>query len=170
MKISDLKFGMVVELKNGRLCLIEPTYNYSCLSVKEYLNNGEIENNVQFRNIIDASLECRLSDFNDNLIDNDICGEDFSIVKIYEDYTLKNLLWERKETLLTDDEREWLSAVIKPFRDKVECIEVEGKNFLYLEFTLNCEDAFYLPYIQNLPFKFKGLEKDKKYTLEELGL
>lgn len=93
------------------------------------------------------------------------------VVEEYKDYTLKNLLWERKVQLLTDDEREWLSAVIKPFRDKIFDIEISSDNEDETYISIDVEgDSVSLSYIRNLPFKFKGLKFGKCYTLEELGL
>lgn len=172
MDKSDLEFGNVVELKNGMLCLIEPTYNHKGSSVEDYLI-GASEHNVQFRNIKNAQLELCLSDCYSDLTAT-ACLDDCTIIKVYEDYTLKNLLWERKEALLTDEEREWLSAVIKPFKDEVECVVLEKSGYKdkigYLTIRLQNNDEFFTPYLDKLPFKFKGLELDKAYTLEELGL
>lgn len=75
------------------------------------------------------------------------------------------------EPILTDKEREYLSTVIKPFRDRVkyiakyeydtneQFIEIEINDVLPLIFPLFEENEYY-----------KGMEVDKKYTLEELGL
>ena len=170
MKKNDLKFGMVVELKNGSLCLVEPIYGCNGSSVKGYLID-EPERTVQFRNLKTAEWETTLLAYNSNLI-NDSDGH--SIIKIYEDYTLKNLLWKRKEVLLTNEEKEWLAAVIKPFRDKVECINLDkpwnGKKAGYINIKLHNNDSLFTPSFNSLPFKFEGLEFKKDYTLEELGL
>ena len=85
--------------------------------------------------------------------------------------------WEiYEEPILTDKEREYLSAVIKPFRERTEyimkfrspswehlkiCVEsnifIENKEII----TLPCFEANSM---------YKGMEVDKHYTLEELGL
>lgn len=75
--------------------------------------------------------------------------------------------------ILTDKEKEYLSAVIKPFRDSVVAI-IKCKYDDYYEFIqieVNQERYEYV----NLPnFKsgtmYKGMELDKEYTLNELGL
>lgn len=75
--------------------------------------------------------------------------------------------------ILDDKEREYLSNVIKPFRNSVVAI-IKCKYDDYYEFIqieVNQERYEYV----NLPnFKkdimYKGMEIDKGYTLEELGL
>ena len=88
---------------------------------------------------------------------------------------LKNLEWlnqEYKEPILDDVEREYLSAVIKPFREKISCIRKskdsrKGKNYIKIEF---CDgDCMFFPNLSNNAM-YKGMELDRNYTLEELGL
>lgn len=88
--------------------------------------------------------------------------------------------WEEyKEDILDEEEKKYLSAVIKPFRDRVKYIK---KIDMYLGCNKDAEyifgelgnendvvDAFSLPYFPEGTM-YKGMETDKKYTLEELGL
>ena len=77
---------------------------------------------------------------------------------------------EHNEPILDDEEREYLSAVIRPFRKSVISIE---KSIIYGEGEVICIDTdksdIVLP-----PFEkgtmYKGMEADREYTLEELGL
>ena len=84
----------------------------------------------------------------------------------------KWLCEEYKEPILDDVEREYLSAVIKPFRKKILCIRKskdprKGKNYIKIEF---CDgDRMFFPNLSNDEM-YKGMELDKNYTLEELGL
>ena len=171
MTKRDLKFGNVVELRNGRLCLIEPTFNHYEGYVKSYLNNGESEDRIHIRNIKNAELECRLNDYREDLTNS---LDSYTIIKVYKDYTLTKLLWEREKPLLTPEEKEWLSSFIKPFRDKVVNISIQSdygddyENYIHIEML---EDDFInLPYTKNLPFKFDGLKIDEYFSLEDLGL
>lgn len=76
---------------------------------------------------------------------------------------------EYKPPVLDDVEKAYLSAVIKPFREKVgyvKKIDCGKREFL----KIYLED-------DNIPFPFftkgtmyKGMEANKRYTLEELGL
>lgn len=85
---------------------------------------------------------------------------------------LKWLLEEAKEPVLDDVEKEYLSAVIKPFRKKVSCIRKskdarKGKNYIKIEF---CDsDRMFFPNLSNDEM-YKGMELDRNYTLEELEL
>lgn len=79
---------------------------------------------------------------------------------------------ECKSTILTDEEKAYLSAVIKPFRKRIEYIEktdnyyVNGKQFLCIELA---DDYCCLPFFEKETM-YKGMEANKRYTLEELGL
>ena len=88
---------------------------------------------------------------------------------------LKNLEWlnqEYKDPILDDVEREYLSAVIKPFRKKISYIRKskdsrKGKNYIKIEF---CDgDCMFFPNLSNNAM-YKGMEVNKEYSLEELGL
>lgn len=80
---------------------------------------------------------------------------------------------EYKPNILDDVEKAYLSAVIKPFREDIEYIEkfksnYVGKEYIYIVMKKD-DDYCKLPRF----FKgtmYKGMEVDKKYTLEELGL
>lgn len=85
---------------------------------------------------------------------------------------LKWLLEEAKEPVLDDVEKEYLSAVIKPFRKMISCIRKskdprKGKNYIKIEF---CDgDCMFFPNLSNNAM-YKGMEVNKKYSLEELDL
>ena len=80
---------------------------------------------------------------------------------------------EYKPPILDEKEKEYLSAVIKPFRKNVECIEKiktysVGKE--YISITMKkYYDSCELPVFKKGTM-YKGMETDKAYTLEELGL
>ena len=75
--------------------------------------------------------------------------------------------------ILTDKEKAYLSSVIKPFRKDVEWIEkikrYDGENeFIHITVKRN-EDCCELPTFKKGTM-YKGMEANKAYTLEELGL
>ena len=77
---------------------------------------------------------------------------------------------------LDDIEKEYLSAVIKPFRDRIIYItKINYKQSEYIDIYLKCyddgffDDSFGLPYFKKGTM-YKGMEEDKSYTLEELCL
>ena len=83
--------------------------------------------------------------------------------------------------ILTDEERDWLRTVVKPFRDRLKEVDVHGGSYYgrYVAFIIahpekwrediGGEDVEY----KSLPVQedwFKGMEDYKKYAPEELGL
>lgn len=94
--------------------------------------------------------------------------------KVYADNLIDWLYEEHKEPTLTEKEKEYLSAVIRPFRKKITFIVkypytdsrcyltiyyLEDSNETYMSFPAFEEGTMY-----------KGMHADLKYTLEELGL
>ena len=78
--------------------------------------------------------------------------------------------------ILDDTEKQYLSAVIKPFRDRVKYIKITTLYdacecldcFLYIRFNDgNYDMNFPVFHVGNM---YKGMELDHEYTLEELGL
>ena len=88
---------------------------------------------------------------------------------------IKSFEWlnqEYKEPILDDVEKEYLLAVVKPFRKKISCIRKskdphKGKNYIKIEFRDG--DLMFFPNLSNDEI-YKGMEPDRNYTLEELGL
>lgn len=77
---------------------------------------------------------------------------------------------EYEKSILDEAEKAYLSAVIKPFRNEVlgikkkecaidECIAIVMKDY----------EIIYLPLFKEGTM-YQGMERDKRYTLEELGL
>lgn len=100
---------------------------------------------------------------------DEYCGK---IIKIEEPaYTA---VYEAEPEVLDEAEKRYLKAVIRPFRDKVEYIckyhhtSVTNEEFICICF-LNSNGLMLLPYFKEHSM-YKGMELDKNYTLEELGL
>ena len=78
---------------------------------------------------------------------------------------------EYKPPILDDVEKAYLSSVIKPFRNEVECIVKymfsEEKEFLAI-CLYNGEEITLPIFIRRT--MYKGMKSRKEYTLEELGL
>ena len=91
MKKSDLEYGNVIETRIGDKYL----FNF---------NKGD-----QLLNLITGNSYLCLSDFNEDLTNCDII---FDAMKVYKDYTCKELLWERKEPKLTEDEKAILKVLL----------------------------------------------------------
>lgn len=115
-----------------------------------------MENVSSCRNIADL---CNLKDNYSDL------GK---IIKIEE--PTYQTVYEAKKEILDEEEKRYLRSVIRPFKDKVDCIMKD----------INVKNEFIVIYIKNdwninLPdFKkgtmYKNMELNKKYTLTELGL
>ena len=106
----------------------------------------------------------------------------FKNCKVCKQKAIEWLLSEYKAPILDDVEKEYLSAVIKPFRkmrayivkaqnfdDGKQCIRKrkdprKGKNYIKIEF---CDgDRMFFPNLSN-DAMYKGMELGRKYTLEE---
>ncbi len=86
--------------------------------------------------------------------------------------TLNYLLsgfYEIEQSILTKKEKTYLEGVLRPFKNKVEFIKKDQNNYgECIHFNLK-EDYFVLPYFEK-DTMYKGMEIDKHYTVEELGL
>ena len=80
---------------------------------------------------------------------------------------------EEEKEILDEVEKEYLRAVIKPFRKKVVGIKkIESIICHYKEcisISVLNENNIYLPYFKK-DTMYKGMEERKFYTIEELGL
>ena len=84
-----------------------------------------------------------------------------------------------QEQILNDVEKKYLSAVIKPFRDKVTYIcKVDFVNFdnpegcVYQRIVIVLDDSseVVLPLFKKRGVMYKGMEEGHVYFLEDLGL
>ena len=148
MKKSDLKHGNVVELRNGNKYLFFD--NQSLINLK---GSG-----------------CRaLNNWCEDLTSADGYTE-FDIIKVYKDYTCKELLWERKEPKLTEDEKVILRNLPKKYkwiaRDKNGVIYLYSGRPLKSDFWLNCSESIKLifPHL----FQFIKWEDEEPYSIEDL--
>lgn len=102
-----------------------------------------------------------------------LCTRDFGkIIKIEEpEY---RTVYEYESEILDEVEKRYLRGVIRPFRDRVKTI----RKFIYsggnasIDISIDDSNTGWL--IELLPFPknemYKGMEDNKKYTIEELGL
>ena len=84
--------------------------------------------------------------------------------------------YEIEKPILTDKEKEYLSNVIKPFRDKVTGVIKWGKEigkgleYIVVIYTDDCKErGMGFPCFKEGTM-YKGMEPNKEYTLEDLGL
>lgn len=85
--------------------------------------------------------------------------------------TFLNQEVEFEEPFLTDEERDYLSVVIKPFRNSVVWIKKQDyyPDGQYIKIEIKKDVPVVFPLFEENKY-YKGMEVDKKYTLEELGL
>lgn len=145
---ESLKNGDKCILKNGKVIIFNKDNSYQKIT-------------YVFENL-DSNLKYNL---NDNV----------SIVKVERPVKYKTVferVEEDKKEILDETEREYLKAVIKPFKKRVKFISKTESNMLFekelLLIQLNDDDLI-LPYFEKETM-YKGMELGKKYTLEELGI
>ena len=75
-----------------------------------------------------------------------------------------------EKEILDEEEKEYLSAVIKPFKGKVKYIcKISYLAGEFIKIYIRNDSAISFPYFKSGTM-YKGMELNKKYTLEELGL
>lgn len=119
--------------------------------------------------------ECKNCMFNP--VNCSIYGEDGWInhKDLYSDKFLDQTIEVEVGDILTKEEKKYLSAVIKPFRDRVICIKKVSSTLYddreFIEITIDNLFAkrFDFPYFKKNSM-YRDMESDRKYTLEELGL
>ena len=71
--------------------------------------------------------------------------------------------------MLTEEEKAYLSEVIKPFRDEVTGILKGDNGSEFIRISVENDGAFRLPYFKKGSM-YKNMKTNIKYKLEELGL
>ena len=153
MKKSDLVYGNVVETRNGHKLLLNEIYGEPILI---FLNCKGF--------ILLDSFDIELKDgFN---------VESGDIIKVYKDYTCKELLWERKETpKLNEDEKAILKVLLN---EKYKWIARDKNDWLYVYASKPKKGITIwentgspmMPFIHL--FNFIKWEDEEPYSIEEL--
>lgn len=152
MNKSDLKYGNVVETGDGERYLF--TYHgeeniFIDLNGYEYYYFGSL----RFDNNCNNSL--------------------IVIMKVYKDYTLKELLWERKEKpKLTDDEKAILRNISKEYKWIARDESTRLYIFINKPYKTDCiwyaVDRIYDLHVFRHIFKFIKWEDEEPYLIEDL--
>ena len=133
-------------------------YNLAHLHIVEHTGTTRLDSYITYVEI----------EYNGKIVKEYACTNEAGIKKFLE--------WLEEEyvpDILTDEEKACLSAIIKPFRKDIEYIEkfksiYVGKEYIYIVMKKD-DDYCKLPRF----FKgtmYRGMELNKRYTLEELGL
>lgn len=162
MKKEDLKFGNVVETREGI----------------KYLYHGQNEN--KFLDLLTGYTYVSVSDYDDDLTNQELADGSSDIVKVYKDYTCKKVLWERKEKpVLTDDEKVILKNINKAFkyiaRDRGDSLFVytskpikKRNDWKFNDIDENLKDEWSAITIYNHLFQFVKWEDKEPYLIEDL--
>lgn len=148
---EDLKkspIGTKVTFEDG--VLIKVAENY----YKEDYQDGRFRNNKDLKGLKDNFGVFNLG----------------KIIKIEE--PTYQTVYEYKPEILDETEKRYLKGVIRPFRNNVEIIRrmySRTKNKDYIQIRYKNDTPTNLPYFEK-DTMYKGMELDKIYTLEELGL
>ena len=153
MKKSDLNIGNVVELRNGDKLLF-----FFCFP-------DDILVNLKGR-------QCRtLDSYHDNLTATDDFIE-LDIMKVYKDYTCKELLWERKEKKLVISEDEKAILRNSPKEYKWIARDLSGLVYIFIERPEKGKAIWYGCRQPMIPFyhlfQFIQWEDEEPYSIEEL--
>ena len=79
---------------------------------------------------------------------------------------------EIEKHILDEKEKEYLLAVIRPFRDRVKYLFkgiFRSNNSEFIAIAFNDDDIMFFPSFE-VGTMYKGMELEKEYTLEDLGL
>ena len=118
MTKEDLKYGNVVELRNGNKYLVIRKLQCNKMRLKS-LDDGiyeisinEFDNQLKYETYIDLC-----------------CSNRFDVMKVYKDYTCQELLWERKEPIkLTEDEK----VILRNIDEEFKYIARDNNGLLYI--------------------------------------
>ena len=150
MKKSDLKYGNVVENRKGI------KYLYHCKNSDKFLNL-DYDAFLWIRNF-DENLKC-INDLNE-----------LDIMKVYKDYTCKELLWERKDPKITEDEK----VILRNLPEKYKWIarDLSGMVYIFIERPEKGQAIWYGCGQPMIPFyhlfQFIKWEDEEPYSIEEL--
>ena len=147
---SDLKDGDIVTYRDG---------------------SKGIKNGAHLQKIGNSAIFASLLDYTEKLKQKENRYKNLDIIKVERPVKYVTA-FERVEEILDEAEKEYLKAVIKPFRKKIKYIQktkIFMENEAYIEIATKDDDTACLPSFDQDKM-YKGMEVDKKYSLEELGL
>ena len=150
MKKSDLNIGNVVELRNG--------FKFLFLG-----NNKEL--------IELTGIGCTAIDYYHENLTRINQDENYDIMKVYKDYTLTDLLWERKEKpQLNEDEKVILRSLPKEYKWITR--DLSGMVYIFIERPEKGQAIWYGCGQPMIPFyhlfQFIQWEDEEPYSIEEL--
>ena len=159
MKDFEFKIGDIIKLRED----LEDRKSYGYTT---YVKNMKFKGFKKIERIIYKSIGEKVALININNHDYQYTKEMIAEVKRpkYE------AIYKREEPILDEKEKEYLSNVIKPFRDKVEYIvKLSCFRTEYICIKIKHDNPISLPDFKENTM-YKNMELNTEYSLEELGL
>lgn len=147
-----------------------------CELIKEGRQPKVIEATIKYELLED---ECEIFIWNECRYEKLVVDSEKDVPLMLEQrWTLWGLLkaeYVYDEEILTDKEKEYLSNLIKPWREDIECItkkrgfREKREGFEYVNVILRDDDLCALPNFEKGKY-YKNMDLDIEYSLEDLGL
>lgn len=157
--------------KENELALVEKQFTKSDLKDGDIVTQRNGLKKMVFENKLYGSNHfVSLTYYTEDLKDAN-GDEEYDIIKI-ERPGKYNTIFERKEEILDETEKKYLTDVIRPFRKRIQFIQKKKEITEinpYIRIVCEDNDKLVFPYITDNSM-YKGMEVNKKYTLKELGL
>lgn len=141
------------------------------------------ENNMELKDIVLKKGDVICFENEDKIAVNGF--EDFKATEIFISGKITKIkrpvkyktIYEAPKQILDKEEKEYLEAVIRPFKNRVIYIKKDNgsNNLVFIQIRLKhiknttLNDDIMLPFFKEGTM-YKGMETEKGYTLEELGL
>lgn len=92
-------------------------------------------------------------------------------VELNNGFLVNTITLDKVEEILDDKEKKYLASVIKPFKNRIEYIELENSHLAdHVYIIIHLEyDVMTLPNFKK-DTMYKNMKVNKNYTLKELGL
>lgn len=156
-KDSEIKVGDIVKLKKDTT-LEKLASNYWC--------------GCQIKTM-QLLLKLSFKDFSEQLKVVKVKNESITIQYQGEKFWVRKDIFEvvKETSILDDEEKKYLEGIIRPFKNKVECISketcvIDEAEYIYIGLG---NDEITLPSFKRGTM-YRGMEIEKEYTLKELGL
>lgn len=157
--------------KENELALVEKQFTKSDLKDGDIVTQRNGLKKMVFENKLYGSNHfVSLTYYTEDLKDAN-GDEKYDIIKI-ERPGKYNTIFERKEEILDETEKKYLTDVIRPFRKRIQFIQKKKEITEinpYIRIVCEDNDKLVFPYITDNSM-YKGMEVNKKYSLKELGL
>lgn len=169
--------ALAINTKDNKCCLIYSLANFDMLRDNFSLYNVKFDStNWGGCDELDRTLEKKNIELTGKyfLKSDEISGSDYDWGHEYP-WTFKyDKIVEvraRGKELLSKEEKDYLKAVIQPFRSRVRHIKKYAtRDRSWIGFLVEDDSTVTLPYIANMSLKFKNLDDNKEYSLEDLNL